>query len=763
MGRYSSSWSLFILMHHKLSTSLLCFFCLGTLWWSGCGTEEKVSFANDIRPILKTKCMSCHGGVRQLGGLSFLFEEDMYDTLRSGLLAVVPGDAAHSEMYQRVISDREQKVMPPEGERLTHEETELIRRWIEAGAPWEEHWAYVPPVKVEVPAGAAHPVDAFVDQALLSKGLSPAPAAAPTTLLRRVYLDLIGLPPPPEITRAFAENPSEEAYERVIDDLLKSPHFGERWATWWLDLARYADSQGYQKDHIRHTIYLYRDWVIEAFNTGMPLDSFTIRQLAGDLLPEATDQDTLATAFHRNTMTNDEGGTDDEEFRVKAVLDRTNVTMEIWQGATFSCVQCHSHPYDPVRHEEYYAVKGYFNNTADHDLTSDFPRVPLHSLARTRELSKLRSKAQADTLSDQEIGTIEAAIAKLEKPLPVPVMQEMPDTATRANRLFVRGNWLVEADTIAPQPPSTYDKTDREFAPNRLGLAEWLVDSGNPLTGRVLVNRVWAELFGRGIVKTVEDFGIQGAEPTHPELLDWLAVNFTEDQQWKLKSLLRTIVTSNTYRQDSRIDSVALELDPDNRWLARGPRFRLSAEQLRDQALAVSGLLNPEVYGPSVMPYQPEGVWNVIRHVARWQTSSDGQNHRRGLYTFFRRASPYPTMLLFDAPPRELCVSRRIRTNTPLQAMVTLNDSVFVEAAGALAARAVVDAPTRAEKQIANAYEHATAHPPDSFSRSRLLELYELNLADYQAVDTLDIPPERMALETVCRAILNLDEVLVKR
>ena len=714
-----------------------------------------VSFAHDIRPILKAKCMSCHGGVRQLGGLSFLFEEEMYDTLRSGLLAVVPGDAAHSEVYQRVITEREQLVMPPDGERLTREETELIRRWIEAGAPWEEHWAYVPPVKAEVPAGAEHPVDAFVHQTLRSQKLHPAPAAAPATLVRRLYLDLIGLPPPPEVIRAFSADPSEEAYQKIVDDLLVSSHFGERWAAWWLDLARYADSQGYQKDHIRPTMYLYRDWVIEAFNQGMPLDSFTIRQLAGDLLPAPTEQDLLATAFHRNTMTNDEGGTDDEEFRVKAVLDRANVTMEIWQGATFSCVQCHSHPYDPVRHEEYYAVKGYFNNTADADLTSDYPRMPLRSLARTRVLSGLKSRAEQDTLSAEEISALEEAIAAYERPLSVPIMQELPDSAARTNRLFVRGNWLMEADTIAPRPPATYDKTGRRFAENRLGLARWLTDAGNPLTGRVLVNRVWAELFGRGIVKTVEDFGIQGDSPTHPELLDWLAVHFTTDQGWRLKSLLRTIVTSQTYRQDSRVSKEAYEHDPENKWLARGPRFRLSAEQIRDQALAVSGLLNEEVYGPSVMPYQPEGVWNVIRHVARWQTSPDGQNHRRGLYTFFRRASPYPTLLLFDAPPRELCVSRRIRTNTPLQAMVTLNDPVFVEAAAALAKRVRLGQPDSVPGQIGDAYTLATGHAPDSFALSRLEQLYATNRAE--------MGNDSAALTTVCRAILNLDEVLVKR
>jgi hypothetical protein len=748
----------------QLSIILLASLTIWAVTFScnGDGTDE-VSFAKDIRPILKTKCMSCHGGVRQLGGLSFLFEEDMYAELRSGKKAIVPGSPQQSELYRRVTSDRPAQVMPPDGEQLTEEETELIRRWIEEGATWEEHWAYSLPASAVVPTAADHPIDAFVRDQLPAHNLSPAPAAAPTTLIRRLYLDVTGLPPPIEVTRSFADNPSEEAYLAIVDDLLDSPHFGERWAVFWLDLARYADSQGYQKDHIRPTMYLYRDWVIDAFNRDMPLDSFTIRQLAGDLLPQPTEQDLLATAFHRNTMTNDEGGTDDEEFRVKAVLDRTNVTMEIWQGSTFSCVQCHSHPYDPIRHEEYYTVKGYFNNTIDADLTSDYPRMPLRSRARTQELAKLKSKVETAPLSDEAIAEIETAISRLERPMQVPVMQEYQDSCGRVNRLFVRGNWLVEADTLLPRPPATYDKTGKQFAQNRLGLAQWLVDQNNPLTGRVLVNRIWAELFGRGIVKTVEDFGIQGEKPTHPKMLDWLAVEFTREQAWSLKALLRTIVTSKTYQQSSSLDEASLAYDPENRWLARGPRFRLSAEQIRDQALAVSGLLNPEVYGPSVMPYQPDGVWNVIRHVARWRTSPDGQNHRRGLYTFFRRASPYPTMLLFDAPPRELCVSRRIRTNTPLQAMVTLNDPVFVEAAGALAARAQTFAPNQAENQIAAAYEYATTHPPDSFRRARLLELYELNLTDYKAMDSLDVPSEKMALETVCRAILNLDEVLVKR
>lgn len=734
----------------------------GALFTNCSQEDDPVSFAKDIRPILKDRCMSCHGGVRQQGGLSFLFEEDLYKELRSGERAVVPGDPMHSAVYQRVISDKAGKVMPPEGDPLTVEAAELIRRWIAEGAQWEEHWAYVLPERPVLPPEASHPIDYFVRKRLAGTGLQPAPPADPSKLIRRLYLDLIGLPPPLEVSREFAANPSKQAYEKIVADLVASPHFGERWTSFWLDLARYADSQGFQKDHLRPTMYLYRDWVIEAFNQDMPLDSFTIRQLAGDLLPNPSDQDLLATAFHRNTMTNDEGGTDDEEYRVRAVLDRTNVTMEVWQGATFSCVQCHSHPYDPIRHEEYYTVKGYFNNTADADLTSDEPRLPLRSAAQLRELTQLNTLLASDTLSRKEVKRIEEKIVALE-PRKVPVMEELPADSSRVNRLFVRGNWLMEADTLAPHPPATYDKTGQEFAKNRLGLAQWLVDSGNPLTGRVLVNRVWEQLFGRGIVKTLEDLGIQGETPTHPEMLDWLALEFTETHDWRLKALLTTIVTSQTYQQSSTIDSLGLELDPENRWLARGPRFRLSAEQVRDQALAVSGLLHPEVYGPSVMPYQPEGVWNVIRQVARWKKSPDKQAHRRALYTFYRRVSPYPTMLLFDAPSREGCVSRRIRTNTPLQAMVTLNDSVFVEAAGALAAGAMERSPENVGAQISFAYERATAHPPDSFRQERLLELYLDNLADYRQ-DSLptSMSAERAALETVCRALLNLDEVLVK-
>lgn len=736
-------------------------------------SDEGISFAEDIRPILKNKCMSCHGGVRQSGGLSFLFAEDLYDTLKSGHLAVIAGDPAASEVYKRITTNRANLVMPPEGERLTEKETELIRRWIAEGAEWEEHWAYVPPSPALRPSDPdRHPIDVFVGERLEEMDLTPAETADPYTLLRRVYLDLTGLPPSPEAQEAFAADPSLSAYGTVVDSLLASPHFGEKWASFWLDLARYADSQGYQKDHLRRSMWMYRDWVIDAFNQDMPLDSFTIHQLAGDLMEAPNDQQLLATAFHRNTMTNDEGGTDDEEFRIKAVIDRVNTTMEVWQGATFGCVQCHSHPYDPVRHESFYELKAYFNNTADADLTSDAPLKPLLSRAQKARRKLLEEQLSSmDSLEDKEWKELSMAIKRI-KPRPVPIMESLQPDSGRVTQVFVRGNWLMLGDTVQPAVPPAYDKSQDTFSRNRLGLARWLMDVNNPLTGRVLANRIWAQLFGRGIVNTLEDFGVQGDEPTHPRLLDWLAVQLSQRDRWSLKSFLRHIVLSDTYRADSRISPEKHERDPDNRWLSRGPRFRLSAEQVRDLALTGSGLLNPETYGPSVMPYQPEGVWNVIRHVARWKTSPDSQAYRRALYTFHRRSAPYPTLLLFDAPSRESCLSRRVRTNTPLQALVTLNDPVYVEAARTLAIAAMEHAPDDPKEQITYAYRHLAGRPIEMEKVGILANLYEEQCASYQLDSTAmqallpesEVPAaEKAAMVNVCAAILNLDEVLMKK
>ncbi|MEL6922855.1 MAG: DUF1553 domain-containing protein [Bacteroidota bacterium] len=480
-------------------------------------------------------------------------------------------------------------------------------------------------------------------------------------------------------------------------------------------------------------------------------------------------------------MTNDEGGTDDEEYRVKAVLDRTNVTMEVWQGATFGCVQCHSHPYDPFDHREFYEAYAFFNNTSDTDKTSDEPTAMLLSPAEQQQKEQLRKIVdgfvqEGDTLSENyrrsfaQFQAIQAAR--------VPVLRELPDSAARKSFVFNRGNWLVHTDEVAPAVPEVVSAFAQLPSDNRLGLAQWLVDRNNPLTARVIVNRFWEQLFGRGIVETIEDFGTQGHAPTHPELLNWLAIEFMEQDEWRVKALLRRIVLSATYRQHSAVTADAQEKDPYNLYLARGPRIRLSAEQIRDQALHVSGLLSEKMYGPSVMPAQPDGVWNTIRHIGNWTTSENGDQHRRGLYTFWRRVSPYPSMIAFDTPSREFCVSRRVRTNTPLQALITLNDPVFIEASAALAQRAFHQSNNDFTKAIATAYELATCHPPDEARLAALTQFFEKTKAEYGTPEaqpialsekhlaqskTEKLSPEMFALHQTANVILNLDEVIMKQ
>ena len=723
--------------------------------------------------------MSCHGGVKQQGGLSLLFEEDLRKLLKSGKHAVVAGKPHKSEIYNRITESNPEKAMPPEGASLTESEIKKVYQWIDQGAEWEEHWAYkAPELKMDdkkSETGWGHnEMDHLVLRSLSDQGITPSKEAEPRILIRRVYLDLVGLPPDLETLQKFEEDPSDEAYEAIVDSLLASKHFGEKWASFWLDLARYADSQGFQKDHIRKTIWMYRDWVIDAFNSDMPLDSFTLYQLAGDLLEQPNDQALLATAFHRNTMTNDEGGTDDEEYRVRAVMDRMSTTMEIWQGATFSCVQCHSHPYDPIRHEEFYAFKAYFNNTADRDLTSDEPKAVLLSSAQKRKRNELQQyilSADFNSLSLEEQTEIETFLGDI-KAVPVPILKELSEEESRENPYFVRGNWTMQTDHIPAAVPASYNKSQNGQVKNRHDLALWLVDDDNPLTARVMANRIWEQIFGLGIVKTTEDFGIQGDRPTHPELLDYLAIDLSRNKKWHVKSFLKSIVLSSTYRQSSEVTEEQLEIDPSNKYLGRGPRFRLNAEQIRDQALVVSDLLNPESYGPSVMPYQPEGVWNIIRHVAGWQKSKNDNDHRRGLYTFYRRVSPYPTMLLFDAPSREFCVSRRIRTNTPLQALVTLNDPVFVEASMNLAKLSYLENPENLKDQIKLIYEKATCNTITN-QKLNVLEIQYKESLNFYSENENELnkllaqeeikTKEFAALSTVSSVVINLDEFLMKK
>ncbi|WP_317195561.1 PSD1 and planctomycete cytochrome C domain-containing protein [Echinicola shivajiensis] len=741
--------------------------------------EEKIDFNAEIRPIINNKCISCHGGVKQSGEFSLLFESEALSATKSGEPAIIPGHAEESEMIKRILHEDPEVRMPPEGPQLSQEEVDVLKKWINQGAKWEDHWSFIPPQQPELPEvsesdWAKNPIDAFVLEKMEEKGLSPSPQASPASLARRLSLDLTGLPPTEELVQRLKDNPDLDNYEKIVDELLASPQYGERWAAMWMDLARYADTKGYQKDRHR-PMWKFRDWVIDAFNQDMPFDQFTIEQIAGDLLPDPSKEQLIATGFHRNTMTNDESGTDDEEFRVSAVLDRVNTTWEVWQGITFACVQCHSHPYDPIKHEEFYEFYAFFNNTKDADTWTDSPTLPVYTKIEEKERQSILNWIDSvNTLAPQakyqfahQVDEKETELEKI-KPDPLPVMSELPEGERRKTFVFERGNWMEHGEEVQPGVPGSMPTFPETYQKNRLGLAKWLVNKENPLTARVTVNRLWAQLFGRGIVETQEDFGSQGFAPTHPELLDWMATNWMHEQNWQFKPLLKMMVMSATYRQSSEVSKKALEKDAANYWLSRGPRVRLTAEQVRDQALAVSGLLSKKMFGPSVMPPQPDGVWQVINNPEKWILSKGEDQHRRGIYTYWRRTSPYPSMVSFDSPSREFCVNRRIRTNTPLQALVTMNDPVYVEAAQALAKRMRSEGDV-IEEQLSKGYEMALFHQPDQKVLASLKDLYQTAYQHFkesgEGLENLgakQMDTELNALTMVANAILNLDGFITK-
>jgi hypothetical protein len=586
-------------------------------------------------------------------------------------------------------------------------------------------------------------VDAFILARLEKEGLAPQPESDRLALARRVALDLTGLPPTPEEADAFMNDQAPDAYERLVDRLLASPAFGEHWARQWLDLARYADSAGYAEDSMR-TIWGYRDYVIRAFNSNKAFDQFTIEQIAGDLLPNATDEQLVATAFHRNTMTNNEGGVSDEEFRNAAVVDRTNTTMSVWMGTSYACAQCHTHKYDPITIQEYFKVFAFFNNTQDTDRKDEFP---LHTFQDGQEK------------------------------ITVPIQRDMEAAKRRKTRVQLRGNYLSLAEEVEEGVPAVFHPLPEGVAMNRLTLARWLVDPANPLTPRVTANRFWESIFGTGIVRTSEEFGAQGDLPTHPELLDWLATELLREK-WDTKKFIRLLVTSATYRQSSKVTPELIEHDPANRLLARGPRFRLSAEMVRDQALAASGLLSRKMYGPPVRPPQPNlNLSAAFGSGLDWKNSTGEDSRRRALYTEWRRTAPYASMATFDAPSREVCTLRRNQSNTPLQALVTLNDPVYLEAAQALARHMSASASTAVEK-VTIGFRLCVTRPPHATEIERVLALYKEALAHFKqspdkatAFATNPIGaapagadlPDLAAWTTVANVLLNMDETLMKR
>lgn len=721
-----------------------------------------------VRPIINENCIVCHGGVKKSSGLSFLFREEALAINKSGKRAIIPGDAAKSEMIYRIKNDDPEVRMPMDHAPLSENEIAILTKWINQGAEWKDHWAYLAPEAMDLPQvknadWSQNPIDQFILDGMEAEAVEPSVEADKITLIRRVSLDITGVPPSLEEVDEFLKDDSQDAYEKLVDRLLDAPQYGERWATMWLDLARYGDTKGYQKD-LHRNIWKYRDWLIDAFNQNMPFDEFTIAQLAGDLLPSPTKDQLIATAFHRNSMTNDESGTDNEEFRNAAVLERVNTTWEIWQGTTFSCVQCHSHPYDPFRQEEYYQFFAAFNNTEDADLQPEVPFMDVYTKEDEAKIDSIKNwitKYGNSTKTNEQLAEI--------KPAKLPIMKELKGEKRRESYVFVKGNWMDKGETVNSGVPASMPPLSADEKADRLGMAKWLVSGQNPLTARVTVNRFWAQLFGKGIVASLDDFGSQGDAPSHPELLDWLALEFQGEMNWDMKRLLKLMVTSATYKQSSKVTAEGLEKDPYNNLLSRAPRLRLSAEQVRDQALAVSGLLNEKMFGPSVMPYQPDGVWKVISSNAKWVMSDQENTYRRAIYTYMRKTSPYPSKMTFDSPSGEVCVSMRINTNTPLQALVTLNDPVFIEAANALA-QLTEQQSDDMESQIKHAFQSALLRVPSDQELKIMKTLYqEVNL-DTKPIEELKLELAsvnrevlRTPMSVVANAILNLDEFVTRQ
>ncbi len=1001
------------------------------------GEEGGSLFTSEVRPILSRNCLPCHGpdAATRKADLRLDRQED--------LLAVVEaGSSGDSELFLRITSeDPDDRMPPPEhGTPLTEESISTLRRWIDEGATWQDHWSFRKPIATAPPLTSPdqHPIDAFIDRRIEEAGLPRSKEAIPEVLVRRLHLDLIGLPPDPQrVTRFVTEyqDDPESTWQQLIEELLESDAFGERWASVWLDLARYADTKGFEQDGNRN-IWPWRDWVIQAFDADMPFDQFTIEQLAGDLLPDRSQANHLATAFHRNTMTNDEGGTQNEEFRVAAVVDRVNTTMQVWQGLTANCAQCHDHKYDPLTQKEYYQLYDFFNQTSDADLNNEHPVISVLGIldrelvpaaeekveetltrldeaarelvipdqeqppvdsstldviafsgqmpplcqdlvdgqqkrwpwvpapedapeqvaqiisqsapaGQTRQVYFEKSlhphiAAEGDTyivnarileppesmilqvrlddatvwehrgywgaaafshgvdgspsllrqgdlpttgdwvqlqvaaasigieagkrvsgiamtqvggkiewggvrrsstlptersdlfsyaaflqrwsatpsdlfdasvkemlaagidaglkdeelriwwlknLSPEGIRTLEShqrlhdeALQQLNRiesrAVPVPIMTSLPEDKLRSTFILKRGSYLAPGEPAGANVPQILPPMEQASGRDRLALARWLTSPENPLTARVHVNRVWEQLFGTGIVETLEDFGTQGALPSHPALLDWLAVTWQQEDRWSHKALLRRIVTSDTYRRSSKSSEIQRHNDPENRLLSHATRIRLPAEMVRDQALAIGGVLSRKRFGRPVFPPQPDGIWQVVYNGAGWKESKGEDRVRRSLYTFFRRTAPYPTMLTFDGSTRDLCQSRRIRTNTPLQALVMLNDPVAIEAAAGLA-RIALTATTRVEPRdsIAVAFHRATCRAPTSAELSHLLELFDAQRIAFETepdsatsfleggrweLEEGQDPTVAATMMLIANVLLNLDELLVR-
>jgi hypothetical protein len=829
--------------------------------------EPKVDYSRDIRPILANHCWSCHGPDEKKR------EAELRLDTRDGAIAprekrkpaIVSGKPAESGLIARIDAEKPSRRMPPAETKkpLSDSQKQLLRRWIEQGADYNQHWAFIPPRRPTVPevrgqrSEVRNPIDNFISAKRHAAGLEASPEADRETLIRRVTLDLTGLPPTLAEVDAFLADRSPNTYEKVVDRLLASPRYGEKMANLWLDLARFGDTSGYEYDSTRQ-MWMWRDWVINAYNSNMPFDQFTIQQLAGDLLPNATTQHKIASGFNRNTRFNEENGSDPEEFVVRYNVDRTATLGQVWLGLTLGCAECHSHKYDPITHKEFYQLYAFFTGikepfvSGNHNLplppliqmpapehtkgiakakkelagyqvainaqlknvdyidrallnakqpflslkawepiAAKDAKVPPEVKAVLRIPAEQRTREQKKVLRDyyvrfvyddardifeplnKKIDELKAKQKQIEESIPYTLISEEM-AKPRDAFVLIRGDFQKRGDKVERDVPGIFPPLPKGAPRNRLGLANWLVSPDHPLTARVAVNRLWAQMFGIGLVKTIGDFGTQGELPSHPELLDWLAMEYIASG-WDTKAMLRKMALSATYRQSSALPVKVPDVDPNNRLLYRAPRFRLSAEELRDNALAVGGLLSGRVGGPSVMPYQPPDFYKGKYEKWQWMVAQGDDAHRRGMYTFWRRTCLHPMFALFDAPSREDCTVLRARTNTPLQALVTLNDPTFIEAASGFAQRVLTEGPVDVDGRINFAFRTALARKPDAQEMRVIKKRYELLFARYRKdtkaaaemakpgkrAEKLDVA-EYAAWTGLANLLLNLDETLTR-
>lgn len=736
---------------------------------------DTISYNFNIRPILSDKCFKCHGpdANKRQAGLRLDMPESAYAALKDDpeAHALVPGSLKLSEVYKRISTDDSTTMMPPPAsnlKRLTPFEVSLIKKWIKQGAKYEKHWAFVPPKSYPVPvvedkAWPKNPIDNFILAKQEKAGLKHNPEADKERLLKRICFDLNGLPPDLALMDRFMADKSPNAYEKVVDELMARPAYGEKMALHWLDIARYADSHGYQDDNYR-TQWPWRDWVIHAYNENLPYNDFITWQLAGDQMPNHTKEQLLATGFNRNHKITEEGGVIDEEYRVSYVTDRTNTFGKAMLGVTLECAHCHDHKYDPFSQKEYYQVFAFFNSVKEAGLQSTVGGPETYAKRPMMRISNDDVKSVLKFINKQDTGKLIVSI--------------MGDSEVyRKTYVLRRGNYDAHGDEVLPGTPKAILPFSTKYPQNRLGLAEWLFNKQNPLTARVYVNQMWQEFFGRGIVKTLGDFGMQGDLPTNVELLDWLAVDF-RDHGWNMKRLVKQIVMSATYRQSAVISPEELKTDPENILLARGPRYRLPAEFIRDEVLASSGLLNRTIGGPSVNPYQPPGLWENATSgrgiLASYKQVHGANLYRRGMYTLIKRTVPPVEMAIFDASNRDQCEVQRLRTNTPLQALLMENDPTVLEAARVLAAKLLQEKsvsndkiykafrliicrkPTDKEMAILTSYYADQLKTINSQSANKLL-----NVGEYPIPADLD-KITLAAMMKVVDTIYNLEEAITK-